>query len=98
MQGLTTEDEEKKKKSWIVKKMTRTRHVVGTSIHSHEARKQKGNYSLTPDLLRIFKKGKFWWSKCFKKAQTVKGKNPACLIEVENLFNSNVGIPPTAVG
>jgi len=54
---------------------------VGTPIHRHEARKQKGNFSLTPDLLRIFKKGNFDEANVLRRPKQAREKNPACFNE-----------------
>lgn len=71
---------------------------MGTLIHRHEARKQKGNFSLTPDLLRIFKKGNFNEANVLRRPKQAREKIQPVLMKGLKLFSSNVGIPPTAVG
>lgn len=55
---------------------------MGTPIHRHEARKQKGSFSLSPDLLRIFKKGNFDEANVLRRAKEAREKIQPVLMKV----------------
>lgn len=70
---------------------------MGTPIHRHEAGKQKGSLSLTPNLLRTFKKGNFDEINVLRTRQAGNRKKiQPVLMKVLKIFSSNIVIPPTA--